>query len=252
MSLAVTGKDLVTRALRTLGIYGQTDPVEAPDLQQGFELLNELVDSWAIQPLTVLTVNRQVYDLVAGQGGPSNPYTYGPGGDWDTGSAARPPSIQDANLILNTSSPAVEIPIAVLTTDMYAAQPIKELSNALPVTLYYNDTVPLAQVFFWPVPTQAANQIALYVPAVTAAFTNLSTLYVCPPGYLKAFRLCLCEAMLTGWAVPLEIAARIPMQAAEALAQLQSSNLEMADLSLDPGFTPQPHGTYVIQTDQGA
>lgn len=256
MSLSITQRDLISRALIANGSYAPGDPISAVDLQTGSELLAEIIDEWASQAnaLTVLTVNRQVYDLDGSKGGPTNPYTYGPGGDWDTGTAARPPMIQDANLVLNSSSPAVEIPLAIVTTDMYAAQPIKELTNSLPVWLYYNDTVPLGQVFLWPIPTDAANDVALYVPVVTPAFVDLSTLYVCPPGYQKTLRLCLQAAMVTPFSVNPAVAQKVITDAEQSLTALKVSNAAsmMGDLTLDPAFTPQLHGTYVIQTDQGA
>ncbi len=236
----------------TIGILGPTETAAPRESSLAFKLLTELIDSMTIQSFTVLTVNRQVYALSANKGSPTNPYTYGPGGNWDTGTAARPPSIQDANLVLNSSSPPVEIPISILTTDMYAAVPIKLLTNALPVNLYYNDSVPLGQVFLWPIPTSLSNTIALYVPVVSAAFTAYNTAYVCPPGYLRYFRLGLAATCLDPWGVGGEVAQRVRMEADDALIQLKMSNVEMADLSLDPAFTQNRHGTYVIQTDQGA
>lgn len=254
MSLSITARDLVTRTLQTIGAIGQGETPSAADINTGFQLLGELVDNWAIQALTVLTVNRQVYNLVAGQGGPDNPYTYGPGGDWDTGATvARPPSIQDANLLLATSGVSpIRIPLPILTTDMNAATPTPTLPNQLPVSLYYNATVPLGTAVLWPIPSTNVNQIELFVPLVTGAFPDLSTSVVCAPGYLKAFRLCLAESMIPLFAVPPAQAALIPSQAAEALAQLKISNVPMSDLSFDQMYTPPAHGTYVIQTDQGA
>ncbi len=252
MSLALTGRDLVTRALKTIGVLGTGESPSAADAADAFDLLNELVDAWAIQALTVLTVDRQVYALVSGQGGPDNPYTYGPGGDWDTGTAARPPLIQQANLLLNTSTPAVRIPLPILTTAMFSATQVPALENPLPTTLYYNDTVPTGTVVLWPIPTAAVNEIELFVPLVMPGFATLDTLYVCPPGYAKAFRLGLADSCVTFFGVGGEIAAKIRQDATQALLDVKVSNVEMADLSLDPGFTPDLHGSYVIQTDTGA
>lgn len=252
MSLSITGRDLVTRALQTLGVYAPGDVVSGTDIQVGFELLNELVDAWAIQALTILLVDRTAYDLVAGQGGPNNPYAYGPGGDFDTGTAARPPSIQDATLLLNGFTPPIEIPLAIITDDMYAAQAIKTQQSEYPQWVYYNPSVPLGQVFLWNVPSTSVNDLVLYTPTVTAAFPDLSTLYVCPPGYQKAFRLCLAEACVNAFAVPPQIAGKVTFDAAQALSDLKCSNVKMGDLSMDPGFVQHQHGTYVIQTDQGA
>lgn len=251
MSLPITGRDLVTRALRTIGVYAPSETPSAPDMQAGFQLLNELIDNWATQALTILLVNREVYDLVSGQGGPTSPYTYGPGGNWDTGTRARPQSIQNANLLLNSFTPPIEIPLAIITDDMYAAQAIKTQQSQYPQWLYYNPDVPLGKVYLWNVPNTAVNDVALYVPIVTAAFADLSTLYVCPPGYQKAFRLCLADAMVSEFSVPGTIAGKVREDASLALTDVKCANVKMSDMSLDPAFTPDLHGTYVIQTDQG-
>lgn len=256
MSLSISQTDLITRALVANGTFAPGDPIPADSFQTGSQLLAEIIDEWGSQAnaLTVLTVNRFVYNLVSNQGGPLFPYTYGPGGDFDTGTAIRPPMIQDANLILNNSTPAVEIPMAIVTTDMYAAQAIKDLTNSLPVWLYYNDTVPLGQVFLWPIPLDSTNQLALYVPVTTGQFPDLTSLVVMPPGYLKALRLCLQESMITPFAVNPQVAAKIMRDAEIALTALKVSNAAgmMGDMSVDPMFTPNPRGTYVIQTDQNA
>ena len=244
----------MTRALIALGVIAYNETATTSQLSTGGDLLNEVIDQWGIQALTVLSVSRQVYNLVPGQGGPDSPYTYGPGGNWDTGAGIqRPPSIQDANLLLATSGVSpIRIPLPIITTDMNAGTPTPTLQNELPVTLYYNDTVPLGTVILWPIPSTSANQIELFVPLVMGAFADGTTSVVLAPGYLKALRLALEEAMLSSFSVPPAIAALIPMQASEALSYLKASNAEMADLSLDLAFTPNPHGSYVIQTDQGA
>ena len=329
MSLTLAADALITQVLHTLEVIGANEPASQTDLQLGFSFLQELIDSWAIQDLTVLTIQRSVYNLniatavssitsvstlatvtttaahgfltgdvvtiagaspvayngsytitvtglqtftyvfaggtspatgtitatVANQGGPDHPYTLGPGGTWNTGTNARPRLIQWANLLLNTSTPPVEIPIAVITTQMYAtATPIKTLLNQLPVTLYYVPTVPLGTVYLWPLPTQGANQVVLYTPLVTGQFIDHTTAVVLAPGYLSALRLNLCKLMMSSFAVPAETRATIPEDAREALQLLKESNamVQMAELMLDPAYTPSVHGTYVIQTDQGA
>ncbi len=329
MSQTITSRDLVTRSFRTVGVVGVGETPSAALLQEGAQLLSELIDAWAIQALTILLVNRQVYDLViatvvtsitrvsttatvtttaphgfssgetvtiagatlaayngsfiitvtgpttftyavagspvtpavgtitatvANQGGPDHPYTYGPGGVWDTGTAARPPIIQTANLLLTqASTPPVRIPLPVISTQMFAAIPTPSLTNPLPTELYYNDAVPVGLVYLWPIPTQAVNQIELFVPIVTADFPDYDTTLVLAPGYLKTLRLGLCDAIVTcgSFAVPPAIAARIPIAYEDALSFLKASNVEMADLVLDPAYTQDNRGSYVIQTDQG-
>lgn len=255
MSVSITQRDLLTRALVGIGAYAPGDPIEAVDLQTGSQLLTELIDSWNVQGLTVLVQNRTVYNLVSGQGSPTNPYTIGPGGDFDTGTAARPDLIRNANLLLNTASDyPTEIPLAILTDDMYAAEAIKTILNSQPNTLYYQRSVPLGQIQLWNVPNTNANQLVLHTDLLTPQFADYSTLYVCPPGYLKAFRLCVQDAMITEFSVTPAIAQKVMRDAAEALSDLKCANAAamVGDLSIDAAYTQNSHGSYVIQTDQNA
>lgn len=253
MGVTLTANEVSLRALRTLGLYQPGQPLAPDDGATCRMLIEELIDNWNTQALTVLTVVRTVYDLEAGRGGPDDPYTIGPGGDFDTGTAARPVAIRNANLLLNTASNyPTEIPLAILTQDMYAANPIKSILNAQPQTLYYNPTVPLGQIELWNIPNTDVNQLVLYTDLLTPQFVGGAVAYLCPPGYAKAFRLCVAAAIADFYGVVGDVAQRVVARAAEALTDIKLQNAPMGDLSLDPGFTNDRHGTYVIQTDQGA
>jgi hypothetical protein len=255
MSLTLSGSEIVTRAFGTMAIFGAGEPVPAADLNLGFDLLKEFVDSLNTQALTVLVVERTVYDLVANKGTPANPYTIGPGGDFDTGTAARPMLLNGASLLLNSTAPyPTEIPLAIITDDMFQAIQQKGLLNSLPQTIYYNPTVPLGTITLWNVPNTSENDLVLYTDQLTANFSVLNAAYVCPPGYAKVFRLNVAKALLPfyGAVVGREISDDIKHDADEALKDIKLSNVKMVDLAMDPAFTPFPGGGYNIFTDTGA
>jgi len=252
MAITTTAHDLIRQAFATLQVFSPGETIDNSSLQTGLYLLKEFVDSLTLVPGSVLTVDRHVFDLDATHGGPDAPYTLGPGGIWDTGTAARPPEIENANLVLNTSAPyPVEVPLSVQTDDAYAAGQIKALTNPQPTTFYYTPSDPLGTVILWPIPTTDTNQIALYYDRLTPQFTLLETAYVCAPGYAKMFRLCLARELTRYYSVPLDRTAEIKQDAATAMDQVAASNFKMADLAIDPAFTPDPHGTYDIYTDTG-
>lgn len=253
MSTSVTALDLITRALLTLNVIAPGDVPEAGPTKLVFDTLNEIIDQWNLQALTVQLISRTVYPLTALQGGPTNPYTIGPGGNFDTTPQPRPDDIVKAALLLQSSPYVVEIPLALLTDDQYAAQPIKTITSAYPSTLYYQRSVPLGQIQLWNIPNTNANSLVLYCPLYTTSFADYTTIYVLPPGYLTALRLCLADACTQYFSVPPAIAQTLPAQAWDALnwVKVANANAAMADLALDPAFTPSSHGTYVIQTDQG-
>ena len=94
--MSVTALTLCTDAMMDLGIIGQGETPSAADIQLVLRRLNSMVNSWAIQSLTVPAVQRQVFPLIANK----QTYTIGPGGDFDL---PRPTaqSIQGAGLLLN-------------------------------------------------------------------------------------------------------------------------------------------------------
>ncbi len=256
MSLTYTGRDFVIGAYREIGAIGPTEVPEAADFQWGFQLLNELLDSWQTQQLTTLVQEQHEYTLVSGQGSPDNPYTIGPGGDFDTGTAARPDLIRSANLSLEGSTPAVQIPLAIITDDMEAAIQIKTLQTQLANYLYYRRTVPLGQIEIWPVPNTAVNTLVLFTDLLTPTFATAATTYVCPPAYARAIRKGVAKELCPSLGIPLERAQVIGMAADYALLEVKeaNANAKMADLSIDPALTASTNGwgSYNILSDQGS
>lgn len=256
MSITITAQTLIQNALRELNVIDGVTPPNANDAEWGLFLLNELIDSWITQQLTTLVQEQHEYALVAGQGGPSNPYTIGPGGDFDTGTASRPDLIRTANLSLNNSSLAVQIPLAIITDDMQAAIQIKELETQLANYLYYRRTVPLGEIQLWPVPNTSVNTLVLFTDLLTPSFATLNTTYVAPPGYVRALRLNLAKAYISSGGIPDAIALRVERNADDALMWLKdaNANAKMGDLLLDPALTYNQNrwGTYNILSDQGS
>lgn len=254
MSITLKARDIVTKALLEASIATPSSPATAFMEQTGLYLLQEFVDTAVLQAFTTITQQRAVFNLTAGKGGPSNPYTFGPGGDWDTGAASRPDVIREANIILANVTPSVEIPLAIITDDMYAAEQIKELQTQLGQFLYYQRTVPLGEVQIWPVPNTAVNQVAIYTDLYIPQFGTLDTSYVCPPGYARYLRLGLAKAMINTFAVPTDIAAAIRADFKDIEDWVKTTNAaaDAADLAIDQAFTPNPRGNYNIFSDTGA
>lgn len=75
----VTAQQLVSDALRMLGVHGTGQTLEADDVQVGLRMLNELIDAWGTQRLTMPALVRTVVPLTVGQ----TVYTIGVGGDID-------------------------------------------------------------------------------------------------------------------------------------------------------------------------
>lgn len=240
----LTGQSVVTFALEQIGVYGVGQTLSASDANTGLRRLNAMISSLGIQALSKLVVAREVFDLVANQ----SSYTIGPGANFNT---TRPTSLQNATLLLNSSSPSIEIPLALLTDQAYQNIRLKTQTNTLPTAVYYQPTFTTSgygTVILWPVPDTADNDLVLYFQQSLVTFANLTTEYYWPEGaeemlgYNLALRLC------APYARP--VPDTVGQMAKSSLATFKRANTRMSDLSNDAAAIGSANGIYNINTDQ--
>lgn len=244
----VDATQIITSALDTIGAYGVGESLTAEDADASLRRLNAFVSSIAIQPLTIPVIRREVFDVVAN----TSTYTIGDGADFDT---SRPSLIQAAALLLNTSSPAIEIPLGLLTDQGYQSITMKTQTNTLFTNLYYNATFTTSgwgTIFLWPVPTTADNDLVIYRPEQLTEFADLTTQYQIPNGYEEMFVYNLAVRLCAPFGRPLNDDVR--MLAKSSLANIKRQNTKMSDLVNDAAWAIGSHGRwgYNIQTDTGA
>ncbi len=100
--MSVTATRLIRDSYGDLGVLGLDEGLDAGLAQDALRRLNALINTWRTQSLTVLTIERHVFPIVANK----QTYTIGPGGDFNV---PRPQSINGAGLWLN----ALGAPVAV-------------------------------------------------------------------------------------------------------------------------------------------
>ena len=240
----LTGQSIVTFALEQIGAYGVGQTLQAPDATIGLSRLNAMISGLNIQNLAKLVVAREVFDLVANQ----SSYTIGPSANFNT---QRPTSLQSATLLLNSSSPSIEIPLNLLTDQGYQSIAIKSQTNTLPTSLYYQPTYTTSgfgTIILWPVPTTADNDLVLYFQKSLVTFDDLTTQYYWPEGaeemlgYNLALRLC------APYARPVPDDVRT--LARQSLATFKRNNTRMMDLRNDAAAIGGATGIYNIYSDQ--
>ena len=241
----------IAPAFQILNVFQAGASIGNAQAQQAFLLLNNMVSGWA-QSVTFQTVIAiETFDLVANQGGLSDPYTIGDGGDFDTTKPPNQNSITGATLVLRASSPYVEVPLALLTDDMYQAMQIKELSNSQPTCLYYqaNYSDGLGRIYLWPVPNTTTNALRLYWNQPIGPFANLSaTSYTFPDGWDEALIYNLAKRL----AGPngRQMMPSDDLIARESLANIQRANAKLCDMRNDMAFN-DVRGGYNINTGTG-
>lgn len=222
--------DLITGALRLLGVTASGESISANEASDALSSLNDLLDSWSTQSLLIPNRVREVFPLVSGQ----QSYTMGTGGNFNT---ARPMRIEHALLQVTSVSPALELPIKILTEDQFAGILIKTLNSTYPLYAYAEGTFPLETLNVWPVPNQV-NNIVLYSWKQLANLTSLATVLNLPPGYNRALKhhLAIELAPEFGRSVAPEIVA----VADAAIADIKRMNFKPSYMTVDNALTATP------------
>lgn len=231
----VHGLDLISSALRLIGVLGLGDTAKGDQATQGLDRLKALEDMWRVDRLTMSQVVRSVQNLTNGVAN----YAIGIGATWNID---RPIWIEGAAL-LPTASSNSEIPIDVLTDQQYREFRDKGRSSAYPTSGLYFDkgwnTSGYGNVQMMETPGAAGLRVALYLPTSNVNIQNLSaTLYLLPPGYRLALEYSLAQLLKDNypgtWTQQLEDATT------KFVSAIKRPNEQPGVLKGDPMFVRHP------------
>lgn len=247
---SVTGNQVVQGAFSLLNVFLPGETPDANNAQYGLSVLNDLLSLWSQETLMIPVIARERFDLVANQGGPDNPYTIGPGGDFDTERPSNQTSITAANLILATTSPEVRVPLGIYTDQAYDANQIPGMSNTQPTSLYYNPTYAndLGSIYLWPVPTVDYNDLELFLQKSVAQFADLVTTQYVPDGVPMMLKYNLARALAGSYGR--QLAPSDQQIADKSLGIYRRSNTKLFDLLNDASFGPNRNTIFNINTGQ--
>ncbi len=236
-----TVRSIVTDALREIVAIGQNETPSAPDAQLALLRLQNQIDSWAADSLTLAIQNRVTFTLVSGD----NEMTIGPSGNINT---SRPVWIDGVNYIVPGSSPEVEVPLGQLNNDQYVALSIKDLSSGLPQQYFFQSsyTTALGSLFFWPTPDQNVGMV-IYFPAAVGVPATLDSILLGPPGYQEAFMYQLAWRLCTPFGK--QVPDLLPTNMREATARMKRQNLVPGLLGIDAALVPQAGAGYNVLSD---
>jgi len=179
--MADTGLDLVTDALKDLGVVASGETAEAGAAADGLRALNDLLDAWSAEALTVYRIAQINHTLVASQGS----YTIGTAGGEDV-SQARPLAVLDGSFIRDGNS--YDQPLIVLRSRAeYDGIGDKTSESSYPAWVFYDPAYPSGTLYYWQVPDTAYTAY-LNVPAPLTALALGDTVQF-PPGYRRALRM---------------------------------------------------------------
>jgi hypothetical protein len=176
--MPTTAGDQINRALRLLGVLAEGETPSAAVSQDALAALNQMVDSWNTERLSVFSTQDQVFSWPASQ----RSRTLGPSGDFV---GNRPILLDDATYFRDPSN-NVSYGIKIINQQQYDGIAVKTVTSTYPQVLWINMTYPDVEMYIYPVPTRLLEWHFVSVDELTNPAT-LATTLTFPPGYLRAF-----------------------------------------------------------------
>ncbi len=239
----MTAQDIINSALRKIGALATGESPTSDESNDALLTLNDLVDSWNAQRLSIYSTSRLVFNFTAGKG----TYTYGTGGDFN---ADRPVRIDRVSVISNSNpTQPLELPIAYLTVGEWQQTPVKNVPSSLPFRCYDDGSYPMRNLTFWPTPTDGTVQACLYPWSKLTSFADLVTTYNFPEGYARALKSNLALELAPEFGVQ-QINQAVVAIAAESLGKIKALNSDGATepLYCDPAVSGGVGGIYDWRT----
>lgn len=192
----MTPNELITSALKKIGVVGVGQTPLAEDLNDGLDELNNMIGQWNS---TRYMLYHLVTSSVSCTGATS--YSIGPSGNINV--SERPSLIESAFLRQNTSPAAnsIDYPLKMLPSrEDYNLIAMKGLA-ALSQYFFYDAAYPLGLIYPYPLPS---NQYSLYVTyrMLLSGFTDLNQEIALPGEYMQALVYNLAGLLCTSYDKP--------------------------------------------------
>lgn len=218
--MATTARDQINGALRLLGVLAESEEPSAGTSQDALAALNQMIDSWNTERLSVFSTQDQVRTWLPGQ--ISN--TLGPTG---TLVGQRPILVDDATYFRDAAT-NISYGIKLINQQQYDGIAVKTVTSTYPQVMWVNMTYPDIELYVYPVPIKPLEFHFVSVEPLMSV-PNLSTAITMPPGYLRAFRYNLaCEFAAEFGVEPSPQVLRIAMSSKRNLKRINNPDDIMA------------------------
>jgi hypothetical protein len=174
-----TAGDIINGSLRLLGALAEGEVPSAETSQDALRAMNQMIDSWNTERLSVFATQDQVFTWPAGQ----LSRTLGPSGDFV---GNRPILLNDATYFKDPGT-GVSYGIKMINQQQYNGIAVKTVTSTYPQVIFTNMTYPDIEMYIYPRPTRALEWHFISVEELTQP-AALNTVLHFPPGYLRAFR----------------------------------------------------------------
>jgi hypothetical protein len=171
--------EIINGSLRLLGVLAEGETPSAETSQDALSAMNEMIESWNTEQLSVFSTQDQVFTWPAGQ----LSRTLGPTGNFV---GNRPILLEDSTYFRDPST-NVSYGIKMINQQQYNGIAVKTVTSTYPQVIFVNNTYPDIEMFIYPRPTRDLEWHFISVEELTRPAV-LATELSFPPGYLRAFR----------------------------------------------------------------
>jgi hypothetical protein len=212
--MATTAAEQINGALRLIGMLAEAETPSAATAQDALAALNQMVDSWNTERLSVFSTQDQIVSWIPN----TSTHTLGPSGD-TVGN--RPILVDDASYFRDPQS-GISFGIKLINQQQYDGIAVKTVTSTYPQVMWVNMEYPNITMTVYPVPTKV---LEFHIVSVTELTTpaSLSTTLAFPPGYLRCFKYNLaCEIANEFGVEPPPNVARIAMTSKRNLKRINN------------------------------
>ena len=177
--MATTARDQINGALRLIGMLAEGESPSAATSQDALTALNQMIDSWNTERLSVFSTQDQVFTWTPGQ----IHRTLGPTGNF----VGNRPILLDDSTYFKDPTNGISFGIKIINQQQYDGIAVKTVTSTYPQVMWINMDYPDIDMYVYPVPTKALEWHFISVTELDQP-ADLSTNLTFPPGYLRAFK----------------------------------------------------------------
>lgn len=209
-----TAGDQIYAALRLIGQLAEGETPSAETAQDALTAMNQMIDSWSAERLSVYATQDQVFTWPAS----TLSRTLGPSGSFI---GNRPIDVDDSTYFKDAST-GISYGLKLINQQQYDGIAVKTVTSTYPQVMFVNYDHPNVSLFVYPVPTKALEFHFISVLELSQPAT-LSTVLAFPPGYLRAFKYNLaCEIAAEFGVEPPPVVQRIAIASKRTLKRINN------------------------------
>lgn len=210
----MTIQELLESAFKKIGLYGRGVTLSAEDLNDGIEILNDMLIEWGIEEFLHSTITNESFALIAGQGS----YAIGSGADFDT---VRPIKILSAFVRENNEDKELKV---FTGREEYDQKIDKTAASDRPTKLHYLRSTPNGEILLTPIPN-AVNTLIINSRKPFSSYSDGLDVIDLPDEYLTAIKFNLSVVIAEDFQLP--IAATVVRKAGILKSQIETLNLKV-------------------------